>query len=128
MYPALPSPATLRRMPSSIPLGMLREMCASLLIRPVPRQWGHFSSDVLPLPPHSGHSRTVTIWPNILLVTIWTCPDPPHLRHVVTLPSLPPVPLQGSHTTVWGMSRLTFFPSRTSFRVISRSYLRDSPC
>ena len=69
-----------------------------------------------------------TIWPNMLWRTVWIWPDPPHLRQVVTLPSFPPVPLQCSHTTLWGMSRLTFFPSRTSLSVISRSYLRDSPC
>src|SRR5882762_7738018 len=91
--PALPLPPTLNCMPSCTPAGISIVTVSSPKVLPSPLQFAHLAVIVLPSPLQVGQVVTVCICPRNVLLTRRTCPLPPHVPHVCTLPlSLAPLP------------------------------------
>src|ERR1044072_2454683 len=99
--PALPLPLTFNCMPSCTPAGISIVTVSSPYTLPSPRQAPHFAVIVEPSPLQVGHVVTVFICPKKVLVTRRTCPLPPHVPQVCTLPlsfaPLPPQVLQATY-------------------------------
>src|SRR6187402_3136616 len=100
LSPALPFPLRFNCMPSCTPAGISIEIASSPYTLPSPLHAGHLAVIVDPSPLQVGHVVTVCIWPMNVLVTLLTCPDPPQVPQVCTLPlSFAPLPLQVLQTT-----------------------------
>src|SRR5215213_6207453 len=93
--PALPRPLILSCMPSCTPAGMSICTVSSAYTLPSPLQFEHLAVMVVPSPLQAGQVVTVCICPRKVLVTFLTCPLPPQVEQVCTLPlSFAPLPLQ----------------------------------
>src|SRR5262245_19169536 len=89
--PASPSPASLIRVPSSTPTGMVTDSVRSRVTRPAPLHDGQGVSIVSPRPWHDGQVRSMVKKPCVAR----TLPIPPQVRQVVgAVPALAPEPVQ----------------------------------
>src|SRR5262249_36578965 len=105
--PASPSPASLMRVPSSTPEGMLTESERSRVTRPEPEQEGQGLSITCPRPWQAGHVRS-----NVKNPCAWRMrPCPPQVGQALRrVPDLAPAPEQASQVTEVGMRTWAFFP------------------
>src|SRR5688572_9861675 len=100
LSPALPLPLIFSCIPSCTPAGMSIVTVSSPYTRPSPLQVLHFAVIVEPSPLQLGQVLTVCICPRKVFCTLLTCPLPPHVLQVCTLPSsfapFPPHVLQAT--------------------------------
>src|SRR5687768_16694508 len=116
LSPAFPLPLRLSCIPSWTPAGISIDTVSSPYTFPSPLQLTHFTVIVVPSPLQEGQVVTVCICPIKVLVTLLTCPLPPQVLQVCTLPlSLAPLPLQVLQTTCF----LTFIFLVTPFAISS---------
>src|SRR5688572_11272070 len=95
LSPALPLPLMLNCMPSCTPAGISMLIVSSPYTRPSPLQVPHLAVIVTPSPLQVGQVVTVCICPKNVFCTLLTCPLPPQVLQVCTLPlSFAPEPLQ----------------------------------
>src|SRR4029079_9990649 len=100
LSPAFPLPLIFNCIPSCTPAGTSILTVSSAYTLPSPLQVPHFAVIVVPSPLQVGQVVTVCICPRKVLVTRRTCPLPPQVPQVVTLPlSLAPLPEQVVQTT-----------------------------
>src|SRR5436853_6016732 len=93
--PAFPLPLIFNCIPSCTPAGTSMVTVSSLYILPSPLHVPHLAVITVPSPLQVGQVVTVCICPRKVLVTLRTCPLPPQVPQVCTLPlSFAPLPLQ----------------------------------
>src|SRR5687767_9403841 len=93
--PAFPLPLRLSCMPSPTPAGISSVTVSSPYTLPSPLQVVHLTVIVEPSPLQVGQVVTVCICPRKVFVTRRTCPLPPQVLQICTLPlSLAPLPEQ----------------------------------
>src|SRR5688572_27922020 len=83
--PAFPLPLILSCIPSRTPAGMSIVTVSSPYILPSPLQLPHLAVIMHTSPLHQGQVATDCICPRNVLVTLLTCPLPPHVLLVCTL-------------------------------------------
>src|SRR5262249_15388540 len=106
--PASPSPASLMRVPSSTPAGMLTESARSRVTRPEPEQDGQGLSITWPRPWQLGQVRSRVKKPWAWRIRPW----PPQVGQAFGLvPDLAPEPEQDSQVTEVGMRTCAVLPA-----------------
>ena len=95
--PASPLPSTVTVWPEWMPAGIFTSTFSREGVRPCPPQVSQGWSMTWPVPPQSGHSDWVCIWPKMVRWTSTTRPVPWQREQVVMWPpSAAPVPPQSS--------------------------------
>src|SRR5215470_14775437 len=93
LSPALPRPPMFNCIPSCTPAGTSIPTVSSAYTLPSPLHVPHFAVIIVPSPLQVGQVVTVCICPRKVFVTRRTCPLPPQVPQVCTLPlSFAPLP------------------------------------
>ena len=115
-------------MPSSTPSGISILIVLVFLLLPFPWQSGHGSVMIFPVPLHSLHGLTFTIWPKIVLLTSLICPVPPHVLQVSgSTPGLDFEPWHVGHSSLLVILISLSHPVNASSKVIGTSVYMSEP-
>ena len=97
------------------------------LRNPFPSQCSHGSRTICPFPRQWPQVEICRNMPNPDRCSFTICPVPLQCSQSFKPPSFAPVPLQGLHGMLCGISNSFSTPAETSSRLTSRSYRKSAP-